>query len=42
MLTALMIEHLALPEDYLFTGDTIEDAEAAAAVGIRFAFMTHG
>ena len=42
MLTALMKEHLASPENYLFTGDTMEDAEAAAAVGIRFAFMTHG
>jgi phosphoglycolate phosphatase len=38
-----LIERRALaPAECLFTGDTMEDAEAAAANGIRFAYMTHG
>jgi phosphoglycolate phosphatase len=42
MTRMLMEEHQFSPEDALLMGDTMEDAEAAAAAGIRFAFMTHG
>jgi phosphoglycolate phosphatase len=42
MTRTLMEERLIAPEDCLFVGDTMEDAEAAAAAGVRFAYMTHG
>jgi phosphoglycolate phosphatase len=42
MLDALIEQRSLQPADCLFTGDTMEDAEAAAAVGVSFAFMTHG
>jgi phosphoglycolate phosphatase len=42
MIGNLVSERLLSPENCLLTGDTMEDAEAAATAGIRFAFMTHG
>lgn len=42
MIRTLMSDRRGAPENFLLTGDTMEDAEAAAAVGIRFAFMEHG
>jgi len=42
MTNALMDVRLIAPENALFMGDTMEDAEAAWAVGIRFGYMAHG
>lgn len=42
MISYLLTEHLIEPENCLMVGDTIEDAEAAAAAGMRFCLMTHG
>jgi phosphoglycolate phosphatase len=42
MLQTLISEHDISCSDCLMVGDTMEDAMAAAATGIRFAYMTHG
>lgn len=42
MIRSLMCDRGVSPDDCLFAGDTIEDAEAAKLTGIRFAFLTHG
>ncbi len=42
MIRTLMDQCLVVPENALLAGDTIEDAKAAAMVGIGFAYMTHG
>jgi len=42
MTRTLMEERHVAPGNCLFVGDTIEDAEAAVAAGVRFAYMTHG
>lgn len=42
MIRTLMSMSEVSSENCLLTGDTMEDAEAATAVGIRFAYMAHG
>lgn len=42
MIRILLTERDIAPENCVMVGDTIEDAEAAAAAGIRFVYMTHG
>jgi len=42
MIKALLYGRQLAPENCLVTGDTIEDAEAAIAAGIKFAYMAHG
>jgi phosphoglycolate phosphatase len=42
MISLLMARHGIGREDCLFVGDTIEDAQAAAAAGIGFVHMMHG
>lgn len=42
MIRALMQGQRVVPENCLLTGDTMEDAEAASEMGIRFAYMAHG
>jgi phosphoglycolate phosphatase len=42
MIRTLLNELQLAPENCLLTGDTMEDAKAANAAGIRFAYMAHG
>ena len=42
MITELLTKRSISSKDCLFVGDTAEDAEAAAACGVKFALMTHG
>ena len=42
MIRAIQAERHINSTNCLLVGDTIEDANAAASVGIRFAFMSHG
>ena len=42
MISYLLIEQAIHPANCLMVGDTIEDAEAAAAAGMQFCLMTHG
>lgn len=42
MLGSLLRRYGLAAEDCLFTGDTIEDAEAAATAGMGFVYMKHG
>lgn len=42
MISYLLIEQAMQPANCLMVGDTIEDAEAAAAAGMQFCLMTHG
>jgi phosphoglycolate phosphatase len=42
MIKGLMNESNIAPEDCVFVGDTIEDAEAARGNSIKFAYMAHG
>jgi len=42
MIRYVMLENRCAVESCLLVGDTMEDAEAAHAVGIRFAYMTCG
>ena len=42
MIASLLTERCIAAEKCVMVGDTIEDARAAAATGIRFVYMTHG
>lgn len=42
MIRSLLTERDIALENCVMVGDTIEDAQAAAAVGIRFVYMAHG
>jgi phosphoglycolate phosphatase len=42
MMSSLMERHGLEPQDCLMVGDTMEDAEAASATGMKFCLMTHG
>lgn len=42
MIVTLVTDHKITMKDCLMVGDTIEDAKAAASVGIRFAWATYG
>jgi len=42
MIRTLLAEHSIRSEDCVMAGDTTEDAKAAAIVGIKFIWMTHG
>lgn len=42
MICYVLTEQMIQPEDCLMVGDTMEDAEAAAATGMQFCLMTHG
>jgi phosphoglycolate phosphatase-like HAD superfamily hydrolase len=42
MLHEFLSEYGVSASDCLMVGDTMEDATAAAAVGIGFVYMTHG
>ncbi|HZY63945.1 MAG TPA: HAD family hydrolase [Edaphobacter sp.] len=42
MLSSLLSVRRIRPEKCLMVGDTMEDASAAAAVGMQFCLMTHG
>lgn len=42
MMRSLMDRHMLQPQESLMIGDTMEDAEAASDIGIRFCLMTHG
>jgi phosphoglycolate phosphatase len=42
MISALLADHSIASEHCVVVGDTSEDATAAATLGIRFIFMTHG
>lgn len=42
MLAHLLSAHDLAPADCILVGDTMEDAAAAAAAGLRFICMTHG
>lgn len=42
MISYLLTEQVIQPADCLMVGDTIEDAEAAAAARVRFCLITHG
>jgi phosphoglycolate phosphatase len=42
MMASLMERHGLEPQDCLMVGDTMEDAEAASATGMKFCLMTHG
>jgi phosphoglycolate phosphatase len=42
MISYLLTEQVIQPANCMMVGDTIEDAEAAAAAGMQFCLMTHG
>jgi phosphoglycolate phosphatase len=42
MIATLLAERCIAAENSVMVGDTMEDAKAAAAVGIGFIYMTHG
>jgi phosphoglycolate phosphatase len=42
MIETLLAEHSIAHDHCVIVGDTVEDATAAAKVGIRFVFITHG
>jgi phosphoglycolate phosphatase len=42
MLQELLVQRGIPPADSVLVGDTIEDAKAAAQVGVGFIYMTHG
>jgi len=42
MLCSVMTEYNMNQDQCMFVGDTMEDADAAAAAGIGFVYMTHG
>jgi len=42
MIESLLGERAIADQDCVLVGDTAEDANAAAAVGIDFIWMTHG
>jgi phosphoglycolate phosphatase len=42
MISLLMAQHGMAAGNCLFVGDTIEDAQAAAAAAVGFVYMTHG
>ncbi len=42
IIKALLAQHQIAPEDCLMVGDTMEDAKAAVATEIKFAYMAYG